>query len=176
MLEELLVDNVVLNPSSVLIRRSALEAAGGFSEIPFGEDWDTWIEIAKRFPIGFIDRPLALVRRHSSSVSPSAMRVDVNRAIVEPHLQGYRPAWKRPLIRRRGSLRGALPRRPEQRQERRPAAWRGATRSRSIALDPFTLGRRKAKLLTRASLSGVAGGRCCARGCGQEHAVRGRRA
>ena len=31
--EELLVHNVVLNPSSVLIRRSALEAAGGFSEL-----------------------------------------------------------------------------------------------------------------------------------------------
>ena len=64
------IHNVVLNPSSVLIRRSALEAAGGFSEIPFGQDWDTWLEIAKRFPIGFIDRPLALVRRHTGSITP----------------------------------------------------------------------------------------------------------
>ncbi len=63
--EELLIHNVVLNPSSVLVRRSALEAAGGFSEIPFGEDWDTWLQIAKRFPIGFMDEVVALVRRHT---------------------------------------------------------------------------------------------------------------
>jgi glycosyltransferase involved in cell wall biosynthesis len=153
MLEQLLVDNVVLNPSSVLVRRPAIEAAGGFSEIPFGEDWDTWIEIAKRFPIGFIDRPLALVRRHSGSVSPrrGRVRVDVNRAIVERHLSAYRPAWKRPIIRRRaasvayfhaglGSVKNG---------DRNVARRYAVT---SVALDPFTLGRRKAKLLTRAFL------------------------
>jgi glycosyltransferase involved in cell wall biosynthesis len=153
MLEQLLVDNVVLNPSSVLVRRPAIEAAGGFSEIPFGEDWDTWIEIAKRFPIGFIDRPLAFVRRHSGSVSPrrGRVRVDVNRAIVERHLSAYRPAWKRPIIRRRaasvayfhaglGSVKNG---------DRNVARRYAVT---SVALDPFTLGRRKAKLLTRAFL------------------------
>jgi glycosyltransferase involved in cell wall biosynthesis len=160
MLERLLVDNVVLNPSSVLVRRAAIEAAGGFSEIPFGEDWDTWIEIAKRFPIGFVDRPLALVRRHQGSVSPARgrVRVDVNRAIVERHLRDYRPAWKRPIIRRRaasvayfhaglGSVKLG-----DRRVARRYALS-------SVALDPFTLARRKAKLLTRAflpeSLAGV---------------------
>lgn len=157
MLEELLVDNVVLNPSSVLLRRAAIEAAGGFSEIAFGEDWDTWIEIAKRFPIGFIDRPVALVRRHSGSVSPNRVRVDVNRAIVERHLRAYRPAWKRPIIRRRaasmayfhagvGSVKSS---------DRRVARRYAVT---SVALDPFTLARRKAKLLTRAFLSESATG------------------
>jgi glycosyltransferase involved in cell wall biosynthesis len=154
MLDELLVDNVVLNPSSVLIRRCAIEAAGGFSEIPFGEDWDTWIEIAKRFPIGFIDRPLALVRRHAGSVSPTRGlgRVDVNRAIVERHLHGYLPAWKRPILRRRaasmayfhaalGSAKGG-----DKRVARRYAAA-------AAALDPFTLAQRKAKLLARVFLS-----------------------
>jgi glycosyltransferase involved in cell wall biosynthesis len=152
MLEQLLIDNVVLNPSSVLIRRPAIEAVGGFSEIPFGEDWDTWIEIAKRFPIGFVDRPLALVRRHTGSVSPRRVSVDVNRAIVEPHLRVYRPAWKRPLIRRRGAsvahFHAGLS--SAGNGDRRQAKRHAIT---SIALDPFTLGRRKAKLLTRAFLS-----------------------
>jgi glycosyltransferase involved in cell wall biosynthesis len=153
MLEQLLVDNVVLNPSSVLVRRAAIEAAGGFSEIAFGEDWDTWIEIAKRFPLGFIDRPVALVRRHSGSVSPTRgrVRVDVNRAIVERHLSAYRPAWKRPIIRRRaasvayfhaglGSVKTG---------DRRVARRYAVT---ALGLDPFTLARRKAKLLMRAFL------------------------
>jgi Glycosyl transferase family 2 len=151
MLDALLVDNVVLNPSSVLIRRSAIEAAGGFSEIAFGEDWDTWIEIAKRFPIGFIDRPLALVRRHAGSVSPrrGPVLVAAHRAIVEPHLREYAPAWKRPVLRRRaasmayfhaalGSVKGG---------ERRVARRYAIT---SLALDPVTLARRKAKLVARA--------------------------
>jgi glycosyltransferase involved in cell wall biosynthesis len=150
MLDELLIDNVALNPSSVLLRRSALEAAGGFSEIPFGEDWDTWIEIAKRFPIGFIDRPLALVRRHEGSVSPARQRdrLDTHRQIVERHLAGYHPAWKRPIIRRRaasvayfhagvGTAKGS---------DRRLAQRYALT---AVALDPVTLGRRKAKLLAR---------------------------
>ena len=154
MLDQLLIDNVVLNPSSVLVRRAALEAAGGFSEIPLGQDWDTWIEIAKRFPIGFIDRPVALVRRHSASISPARARVrlDVNRAIVERHLRTYRPAWKRPVIRRKAASMAYF------------HAGVGSVKSgdRSVArryavtaviLDPFTLARRKAKLLTRAFLS-----------------------
>jgi glycosyltransferase involved in cell wall biosynthesis len=179
MLEELLVDNVVLNPSSVLLRRSALEAAGGFSEIPFGEDWDTWIEIAKRYPIGFIDRPLALVRRHAGSVSPRRLRVEATRAIVEPHLQGYRPAWKRPLLRRRGlsvahfhaGLSGVKA------GDRRAARRHALT---AMALDPFTLGRRKAKLLARTCLPDALW-QALRAGLGQDarllrHAGRGRRA
>jgi hypothetical protein len=151
MLDQLLVDNVVLNPSSVLIKRSAIEAAGGFSEIAFGEDWDTWIEIAKRFPIGFIDRPLALVRRHAGSVSPTRGRVlvDAHRAIVEPHLRQYAPAWKRPIIRRRAAsmayFHAAIG--SAKSGERRVARRYAIT---SVALDPVTLAPRKAKLVARA--------------------------
>ena len=153
MLEALLVDNVVLNPSSVLVRRAALEAAGGFSEIPFGEDWDTWIEVAKRFPIGFIDRPLALVRRHSGSVTPRRAqdRLDANRELVARHLRDFEPAWKRPIIRQRaasmayfhagvGSVKSG---------ERRLA---GRYALSAVALDPVTLARRKAKLVARVVL------------------------
>jgi glycosyltransferase involved in cell wall biosynthesis len=151
MLDALLVDNVVLNPSSVLIRRTALEAAGGFSEISFGEDWDTWIEVAKRFPIGFVDRPLALVRRHAGSVSPTRgrVRIEVNRAIVERHLRDVRPGWKRPIIRRRAAsmayFHAALgsAKHGDRRVARRYAVS-------AVALDPVTLAPRKAKLVARA--------------------------
>ena len=153
MLDELLVDNVVLNPSSVLLRRSAIDAAGGFSEIPFGEDWDTWIEIAKRYPIGFIDRPLALVRRHGDSASPARYRVrlDTHRAIVERHLRVYRPEWKRPVIRRRAAsvayFHAGL---GSAKAGNRRVACRYAVNA--LALDPVTLARRKAKLLARVFL------------------------
>jgi glycosyltransferase involved in cell wall biosynthesis len=153
-LEALLVHNVVLNPSSVLIRRSALEVVGGFSEIAFGEDWDTWIEVAKRFPIGFTDQVVALVRRHAGSITPRRghSRVDVNLAIVDRHLGEIRPAWKRRLLRRRAAsaaylhagLGSAI--QGDKRVARRYAVS-------AIALDPFTLAERKAALLARVFVS-----------------------
>jgi glycosyltransferase involved in cell wall biosynthesis len=154
MLEALLIHNVVLNPSSVLIRRSALEAAGGFSEIPLGQDWDTWIEVAKRFPIGFLDEVVALVRRHARSITlrSGRSRIDINLAIVDRHLRDVRPAWKRPLIRRRAAsaaylhagLGSAI-------QGHKSVARRYA--ATALALDPFTLARRKMALAARVFVS-----------------------
>ncbi len=153
-LEELLIHNVVLNPSSVLVRRSALEAAGGFSEIPIGQDWDTWLEIAKRFPIGFIDEVVAVVRRHTSSITlrRGRARVELQLAIVDRHLGAVRPAWKRPLLRRgaasaaflHAGLGSAI-------QGHRRIAGRYALEA--LALDPFTLSRRKLALLARVFVS-----------------------
>jgi glycosyltransferase involved in cell wall biosynthesis len=153
-LEALLVHNVVLNPSSVLVRRSALESAGGFSEIAFGEDWDTWLRIAERHRIGFADEVVALVRRHAGSITPrrGRSRIDTNLAIVDRHLPAVRPAWKRPLLRRRAAsaaylhagLGSAI-------QGHGHVARRYALCA--LALDPFTLTRRKLGLLARAFVS-----------------------
>jgi len=152
--EELLVHNVVLNPSSVLIRRSALEAAGGFSELAVAQDWDTWLEIAKRFPIGFADEVVALVRRHTNGITLRAgrERVDVQLRVVDRHLPDVHPAWKRPLLRRAAAsaaclhtgLNSAI-------QGNRRVARRYAIEA--LALNPFTLTRRKLALLTRVFVS-----------------------
>ena len=144
----------MLNPSSVLLRRSALEAAGGFSEIPIGQDWDTWLAIAKRFPIGFLDEVVALVRRHTNSITPRSGRgrIETQLAIVDRHLGDFRPAWKRPLLRRgaasaaflHAGLGSAI-------QGHRRVARRYAIEA--LALDPFTLTRRKVALLARVFVS-----------------------
>jgi glycosyltransferase involved in cell wall biosynthesis len=152
--ERLLVDNVVLNPSSVLIRRSALEAAGGFSELPVAQDWDTWLEVAKRFPIGFADEVVALVRRHTSGVTLRAgrERVDVQLRVVDRHLPDLHPAWKRPLLRRAAASAACLHTglgsaiQGDKRVARRYAI-------EALALDPFTLSRRKLALLSRVFVS-----------------------
>jgi glycosyltransferase involved in cell wall biosynthesis len=150
----LLRHNVVLNPSSVLVRRSALEAAGGFSELPIGQDWDTWLEIAKRFPIGFSDEVVALVRRHSRSITPRTghSRIDIQLAIVDRHLGDLRPAWKRPLVRRSAASAAYL-------HAGLGSAIQGHNRVArryaidALALDPFTLSRRKLALLARVFVS-----------------------
>jgi glycosyltransferase involved in cell wall biosynthesis len=153
-LDELLVHNVVLNPSSVLIRRSALEAAGGFSELPVAQDWDTWLEIAKRFPIGFADEVVALVRRHTNGITlrTGRERIDVQLRVVERHVGDVRPGWKRPLVRRRAASAACLHAGlgsailGDRRVARRYAL-------EAFALDPFTLARRKAALLARVFVS-----------------------
>jgi glycosyltransferase involved in cell wall biosynthesis/peptidoglycan/xylan/chitin deacetylase (PgdA/CDA1 family) len=152
--ERLLVDNVALNPSSVLIRRSALEDVGGFSEIPVAQDWDTWLRIAKAFPIGFVDRALAKVRHHTRSLSPMEGRynLDIDAEIVDRHLASLNPAWKRPIVRLRArsasyfhaGVRSVV-----------AGDLRGARRFSILAvlLDPFTLARRKAALVLRVWVS-----------------------
>jgi glycosyltransferase involved in cell wall biosynthesis len=152
--DELLIHNVVLNPSSVLIRRSALEAAGGFSELPVAQDWDTWLEVAKRFPIGFTDDVVALVRRHTNGITlrTGRERIDVQLRVVDRHLPDVHPAWKRPLLRRSAlsaaclhtGLGSAI-------QGERRVARRYAIEA--LLLDPFTLARRKLALLARVFVS-----------------------
>jgi hypothetical protein len=131
-----------------------LQAAGGFSELPVAQDWDTWLEIAKRFPIGFADEVVALVRRHTSGITlrTGRERVDVQLRVVERHLGDVRPAWKRPLVRRRAASAACLHAGlgsailGDRRVARRYAL-------EALALDPFTLARRKAALLGRAFVS-----------------------
>jgi glycosyltransferase involved in cell wall biosynthesis len=100
--EQLMLRNFVLNPTCVLARRSALEAGGGFSEVAMWEDWDTWLGIARRFPIGFTPQPLAKVRRHDRGLSPRSAydRLARDETILNRHLP-FAPPWKRPIIRRR---------------------------------------------------------------------------
>ena len=100
--EQLLIRNCVLNPTCVLVRRDALERVGGFSEIKQWEDWDTWLRIAKLFPIGFTDSTLVKVRRHVGGLSPHTglERLALDEEMLERHISAV-PAWKRAVIRRR---------------------------------------------------------------------------
>jgi glycosyltransferase involved in cell wall biosynthesis len=148
--EALLVRNVVLNPTCVLAHREALEAIGGFSDLPRWEDWDTWIRLARRHRVGFIDEPLAYVRRHDASLSPidGRRRFELDGAILERHIDAVDGAWRRARIRVRarsnayfhaGTTTAA---RGDRRGARRFALL-------ALALDPTLLTRRKAALVAR---------------------------
>jgi glycosyltransferase involved in cell wall biosynthesis len=65
-LEKMVFVNQIGGPSTTLIRRSTLDAVGGFDgEIRFGEDWDVWLQmLVRRYPIAFIPEPLTCIRRH----------------------------------------------------------------------------------------------------------------
>lgn len=53
----------LVSPSAVLIDRALFEEAGGFDEsLPVCEDYDLWLRISLRVPIGLVREPLVIKR------------------------------------------------------------------------------------------------------------------
>ncbi len=63
----------LVSPSAVMVRRELLNEIGLFDpELPACEDYDLWLRVACRFPVGLIEKPLA-VRRGGHADQLSAM-------------------------------------------------------------------------------------------------------
>lgn len=65
--DQLLEEDFIPN-SSVLMRKEALEKAGGYDETLFTEDWDLWLRISKMYPIRFLEGCYSQYRIHPQSV------------------------------------------------------------------------------------------------------------
>lgn len=69
-LPKLLVANVVGVPTNALIRTSAARAAGNaFDDRYLYWDWEQWIRLAVRFPVGYVHSWDSAVRVHDSQVT-----------------------------------------------------------------------------------------------------------
>jgi glycosyltransferase involved in cell wall biosynthesis len=69
---ELLIDPIIVFPSTAMIRRDCFAKVGMFDENLFaGEDWDLWIRIAKYYHFKFIDEVLAIRTVISDSITAS---------------------------------------------------------------------------------------------------------
>jgi glycosyltransferase involved in cell wall biosynthesis len=80
--EPLLRDNFITN-TSVVIRRELFESLGGFyTGLNGTEDWDLWIRVAERHPIGFVPEPLVKYRFHEGSISRNWARMSRERTQV----------------------------------------------------------------------------------------------
>src|SRR5215216_6049450 len=67
---EILVHNVLGNPSMVMLRRSALAETGLFNEkIRWGQDWELWQRLVKRFDAAVIPESLTIYRWHKDNLS-----------------------------------------------------------------------------------------------------------
>ncbi|MFH2000845.1 MAG: glycosyltransferase, partial [Planctomycetota bacterium] len=57
------LDRCLISPSAVMIRRDLFPITGLFDEsFPVCEDYDLWLRITARYPVGFIDQPLTIKR------------------------------------------------------------------------------------------------------------------
>ncbi len=68
----------VVHTNTILVRRAVLEEVGGFDEnMCFGEDVDLWSRIAGRYPVAYLDEPLAVYdRTNDRSLCYSASVLD----------------------------------------------------------------------------------------------------
>ncbi len=131
---------------TVMAPRSVLQEAGGFDERReiHVEDWDLWLRIAARWPIGYLPRPLALHRRggHMSTAyekthAGQALVIEKHRALCMAACAKHRLNPERCISDRTYVLHSSLG------YERfRHGDRRGARRAfaRAVALRPWALG------------------------------------
>jgi glycosyltransferase involved in cell wall biosynthesis len=68
-LASLLYDDFTCN-IAVLVRRPVLDAAGPYDEsLPYNEDWDLWIRVARHARFLFLDEVLARFRYHQDNIT-----------------------------------------------------------------------------------------------------------
>jgi glycosyltransferase involved in cell wall biosynthesis len=57
------VARCVVSPSAVMLQRQLFESLGGFDEgLPVCEDYDLWLRLGLREPVGLLDEPLVIKR------------------------------------------------------------------------------------------------------------------
>ncbi len=87
-LEPLFLGNFIKS-ATPLVRRDVFEQVGYFEEAPearIGEDWDMWLRIAARYPLGVVPQRLTTVRLHPESMlarTPLAEKAEGLQAVVE---------------------------------------------------------------------------------------------
>ncbi len=82
-LEVLFLGNFI-KASTPLVRRDLFEQVGFFDDAPearIGEDWDMWLRIAARYPLGVVREKLATIRLHPDSMLARSSLAEKARAL-----------------------------------------------------------------------------------------------
>jgi glycosyltransferase involved in cell wall biosynthesis len=76
-----LLERCLISPSAVMIHREVFAEVGFFDEsLPVCEDYDLWLRIGYRYPIGLIEEPLTIKRGgHADQLSNSIPAFDLYR-------------------------------------------------------------------------------------------------
>jgi glycosyltransferase involved in cell wall biosynthesis len=68
-MHEVLLSRPLLCAVTVMLRREIFNEVDYFDEQLPGEDTDMWLRVARKYPIGYIDQPLAYYRMHGANIS-----------------------------------------------------------------------------------------------------------
>jgi len=65
---KILIHGQKIQTPSITVRKEVYDAVGYFNpKLTWTEDWEMWVRISSKYPIGYIRRPLACYRMHSKS-------------------------------------------------------------------------------------------------------------
>ncbi len=98
---EILVHNVLGNPSMVMMRRSALAEVGLFNEgIRWGQDWELWQRLVERYNAAVIPEPLTVYRWHKDNLSHVRRweRMLSYWNVSRDAILKSKPIWRRPWL------------------------------------------------------------------------------
>ena len=59
----------LVQPPSMIVKRSVYENLGGFFGVHYGEDWEMWVRIASKYPVAHSPKRLAGYRAHSGNIT-----------------------------------------------------------------------------------------------------------
>jgi glycosyltransferase involved in cell wall biosynthesis len=89
--EVVITQGRIFPPGLALLRKAAVESAGGFDpDLPPQEDWDLWIRLTRRGDFVFVPRVVIWYRRHEESASHDAGKSFRKAALVR-HKMVYSP-------------------------------------------------------------------------------------
>ena len=71
----------IVGPSTVMMRRGLFEEFGGFREdLEIAEDYELWLRITDRYPVGYIDEPLVIKHGgHADQLSEKYGQIEIFR-------------------------------------------------------------------------------------------------
>ena len=86
----LLRRNSIRNPAMVIFRRAAVDAAGGFdSTVDACADYDIYLRLSRKHPVGFHDTVVAEYRKHGANMSLDAALMLRQLCVVMERQRGY---------------------------------------------------------------------------------------
>lgn len=96
--DELLNGPNTITTSTVIVRRECFDVVGVFDpSLPTVEDHELWLRIARRFPLAFLDEPLAEYRRHHVSLNADESALyEGYRRFYDVVLRDYRGRLRNP--------------------------------------------------------------------------------
>jgi glycosyltransferase involved in cell wall biosynthesis len=75
------VKKCIIGPSTVMIRRELFQEFRGFREdLEIAEDYELWLRITAKYPVGYVDEPLVIKRGgHSDQLSEKYGQIEIFR-------------------------------------------------------------------------------------------------
>lgn len=101
-----IASNQLLRTCAFVVKRNVYEELGGYFGVHYGEDWEMFVRIASKYPVGFSPKNLALYRIHEENISSrylaSAQNIEDTKRVIDT-IQQYLPEGDKEKIKKASS-------------------------------------------------------------------------